>query len=392
MLSFEDTKVAFSHKSDRELRKARFLFRTIRHPWLVRIGSVLARGALKLGLPVRGLIRATIFEQFCGGETIEESDATIEELANGGVGSILDHSAEGKENESVFDAIAEELLATADRSAGDERIPFCVFKVTGIGRYALMEKVSTGVELSEEEKAEFERLKERVDRICGRAYAKGTRIFIDAEESWYQDAIDAMARDMMRKYNQEHPYVYTTVQLYRHDRLDFLEREMDRAREEDYRFAVKLVRGAYMEKERARAERKGYQDPIQPDKAHTDRAYDRAQDLCLERLDEIAFCSGTHNEASCRYLAERMEALGLDRNDPRVDFSQLLGMSDHLSFNLAKEGYNASKYVPYGPVRDVLPYLIRRAEENTSVQGQSSRELELIEKELKRRKAERKGR
>lgn len=392
MISFENTKVAFSHKSDGELRKARLLFRNIRYPFLVRTGSFFAKAALRMGLPIQGLVRRTIFEQFCGGEDIEGSEGTMETLAEKGIGSILDYSAEGKERESVFDAIAEELLATVEKAGSDPKIPFSVFKVTGIGRYELLQRVSTGETLSEEERAEFDRIKKRVNRICGEAYETNTRIFIDAEESWYQDAIDQLARDMMRKYNREQHLVFTTVQLYRHDRLGFLRAEMDRAREEGYYFAVKLVRGAYMEKERKRARQYGYPDPIQADKASTDAAYNEATELCLERIGEIAFCSGTHNEASSKLLAERMDALGIERNDPRIHFSQLLGMGDHISFNLAAEGFNVTKYVPYGPVRDVLPYLIRRAEENTSVRGQSSRELQLIEKELKRRKEERKGR
>jgi proline dehydrogenase len=391
MLSFEDTKVAFSHKSDRELRKAHLIFRSIRYPWLVRFGSEAAKLALRLGLPVEGMVKASIFQQFCGGETIEGSEERIAKLAEGGVGSILDYSAEGKERENVFDATAEELMATVERSGEDERIPFSVFKVTGIGRSELLEKVSTGAELSEAEKAEYERVRERVDRICRRAYEVNTRLFIDAEESWYQNAIDDMTREMMRSYNRDGHRIFTTVQLYRHDRLDFLKKEVERADQEGYHFAVKLVRGAYMEKERQRAAEKGYPSPIQADKESTDEAFDRAIDLCLENIDRIAFCSGTHNEASSRYLVNRMEAMGLKRDDPRVHFSQLLGMGDHLSFVLANEGYNVTKYVPYGPVRDVLPYLIRRAQENTSVQGQSGRELQLIEKELERRKSEKRS-
>ncbi len=391
MRSFEDTKVAFSHKSDRELQKARLLFRTIQYPWLVKAGSACAKAALRIGLPIEGLVRRTIFEQFCGGEAIDDSGETIEALAKGGVGSILDYSAEGKEREEVFEAATEELLKTVEKAGAEERIPFCVFKVTAIARYELLEKVSKNDPLTYQEEAEMERVRARVDRICKRTYERGTRIFIDAEESWYQDAIDGLAREMMRAYNRDAPRIFTTVQLYRRDRLEFLKREMDRALDEGYRFAVKLVRGAYMEKERSRAAEKGYPDPIQADKQATDQAFDQAIEACLQRIDELAFCAGTHNESSCHYLAERMDELGLAKDDPRVHFSQLLGMGDHLSFVLADRGYNVSKYVPYGPVRDVLPYLIRRAQENTSVKGQSGRELQLIEKELKRRRKDRKG-
>ncbi|MFB6257540.1 MAG: proline dehydrogenase family protein [Flavobacteriales bacterium] len=363
----------------------------MRHPWLVRPGSSLAKTCLRIGLPIEGLVKKTIFSQFCGGETIEDSDPTIATLAEQGVGSILDYSAEGKERETVFDATTEELLQTVERAGQEERIPFSVFKVTGIGRYELLEKVSTGATLSEEEEAEYQRIRERVVRICEKAYERNVRIFIDAEESWYQDAIDDMTREMMRAYNQDKARIFTTVQLYRTDRLDFLDQEMKKAKEEGFCFAVKLVRGAYMEKERKQAAEKNIPDPIQPDKTKTDEAFDRAIDRCLEGLDDIAFCAGTHNEASCAYLAERMEKMGLEKDDPRIHFSQLLGMGDHISFVLAANGYNVSKYVPYGPVRDVLPYLTRRAQENTSVQGQSNRELHLIEQEMDRRKAERKA-
>ncbi len=385
-LSFEDTEVAFRSRSKQSLEQAHWMFRMLQSPYLVNLGNLMAHTALKLGLPIRGIVKRTLFDQFCGGETIRECEAEVARLAEHGIGSILDHSVEGKEEESVFDAITEESVANIHKAAGDERIPFCVIKVTGIGRYSLLEKASSGEALTEKEDAELNKIRGRVHRLCHQAWEKGVRFFIDAEESWYQDIIDSMIREMMHEYNRERAIVFTTVQMYRRDRLDFLREEWNEAKEKGYHLGIKVVRGAYMEKERARAERKGYPDPIHPNKEATDQAHDDALRFCMDHLDTIALCAGTHNENSTFLLTQLMEEKGVDRNDERVWFAQLFGMSDNISFNLAQHGYNVAKYLPYGPVRDVLPYLIRRAQENTSVQGQSSRELALIEKELKRRR------
>jgi proline dehydrogenase len=307
-------------------------------------------------------------------------------LDDHGVGTILDYSAEGKEIESDFEKTAEEICRTVTTSHENQHIPFCVFKVTGVARLGLLEKVNAQLELDEQEEKEFEAVRSRVNRICESAFKAGTPLFIDAEESWIQDALDAIVEEMMAKYNQEKAVVYNTVQLYRTDRLEYLRKSINQARETGYFIGQKLVRGAYMEKERDRAREQGYPSPIQPDQHACNVDFDKALELCIENIDVLSLCAGTHNEESSHHLTELMTKAGVAKEDPRVFFAQLFGMSDHISFNLASAGYNVAKYVPYGPVREVVPYLIRRAEENTSIKGQTGRELKLIQTELKRRK------
>ncbi len=327
----------------------------------------------------------TIFRHFCGGEDINECSYVINRMGALGVGSILDYSVEGKEEEVEFDHSCEEILATVRRAAGDKYIPFSVFKVTGLARFALLEKVSSKVALSSEEAAEFGRIRDRVRRICEEGYKLNVRVFIDAEETWIQPAIDELATSMMERYNSKACIIYNTLQLYRHDRVDFLKKAWEKAEAGGYYLGLKLVRGAYMEKERERAKVMGYPSPINPDKASSDNEYNEAVRFCIEHIDRISICAGTHNEASSILLTELMAENGISPGDERIYFSQLLGMSDHISFNLAKAGYNVAKYVPYGPVSAVLPYLTRRAQENTSIAGQTGRELSLLTAELKRR-------
>ena len=341
--------------------------------------------ALFLRFPILGLIKTTIFKHFCGGESIMDSQKTIEELSHYQIGTILDYSVEGQESEANFDVVMEETIATIERAAGDNKIPFSVFKITGVGRFALLEKVNAKQTLSENEKKEYERIKNRINTICKKAHSLSVPIFIDAEESWIQDTIDDIAIAMMHKYNKERAIVYNTLQMYRWDRLAYLKQCYADAENHKYFLGLKLVRGAYMEKERARAEKLGYASPIQKNKASTDKDYDIAIFFCVENIDRIAFCAGTHNEDSSAKLTKLLVDKGIDKNDNRVYFSQLLGMSDHISYNLAFAKYNVAKYVPYGPVKEVMPYLIRRAEENTSISGQTSRELALIMKEKARR-------
>ncbi len=385
-LSFEDTRVAFASKSDNDLRKAYYLFKVVSSQALMVLGKHATTLALKLHLPIKGIIKKTIFHQFCGGETINECASTTKILDAYNIGTILDYSVEGKENEAEFEAGFQEILRTIETADKNPHIPFCVFKVSGLCRNTLLEKVSAGKDLSETESAAYKRLMGRVDALCERAVSADTPIFIDAEESWIQDAIDNLAMEMMAKYNQKKAIVYNTLQMYRHDRMAHLVLAQAQAEENGFFYGVKLVRGAYMEKERLRAEEKGYVSPIQPDKEATDRDYDAAIQFCLNHLNNVYFCAGTHNEDSSLLLAAEMDRLEIDRNDERIFFAQLFGMSDHISFNLSKASFNVAKYVPYGPVKDVMPYLIRRAEENTSVQGQTGRELNLITREIKRRK------
>lgn len=385
-LDFQDTATAFADKTNSQLKEKYRLFKLLNSPFLNAVGTRMAQFGLALGLPVEGLIKSTIFEQFCGGESIEECEKTINELGKAHIGTILDYSVEGKATEADFDNTREEIIRTIQRAKDDENIPFAVFKVTGIAPLGTLERVSAKKKLDAKSQAKCERIHNRVEAICEYAASIGQPVFIDAEESWIQDAIDRLATEMMEKYNRERPLIYNTLQMYRMDRLKFLKESRRRATEDGYILAVKLVRGAYMEKERERAEEMGYQSPIQPDKESTDADYDEAVKYCLERVNEIAFVAGTHNEQSTQLLAQKMHERGIPENHPHIFFSQLYGMSDNLSYVLAKNNYNVSKYVPYGPVADAIPYLIRRAQENTSVTGQVSRELELISKELKRRK------
>jgi proline dehydrogenase len=385
-LSFDNTEIAFQHKNKGALRKAYTLFKMLGSSLFVSIGKGLLNLALFLHFPIKWAVKPTIFAQFCGGETIAECASTTKILDDRNVGTILDYSVEGKEDEEDLDSTCEEIKRTVQTAHNNPHIPFCVFKVTGVARLGLLEKVNEKKQLTESEVREFERVKERVESICKLAASTGTPVFIDAEESWMQDAIDGLAQEMMMRYNTSACIVYTTAQLYRHDRFEFIKSSAAEARERGYFFGIKLVRGAYMEKERDRAEDLGYTSPIQPTKADTDRDFNNALRFCVQNLDVVSICAGTHNEESSMLLAELIEQSKVERNDARVYFAQLFGMSDHISFNLSDAGYNVAKYVPYGPIREVMPYLIRRADENTSVKGQTGRELNLILKELHRRK------
>ena len=380
-----NTRTAFAHKSDRDLQRAYWLFRVIGTPWLTSAGSALTKFALALHLPVKGIVKATIFKQFCGGETIEESLRTAENLAKSGVGTILDYSVEGEDDQAAMDDTAEEIRRTIAAAKGNAHIPFSVFKPTGVIRLDVLEKKSAGVKMSTEEEAAWARGRRRFERICEAAHAAGVPVLVDAEESWIQQAIDDLATEMIQRFNTQRAIVYNTVQLYRHDRLAYLRKEAEAAKAKGYHLGLKYVRGAYMEKERERAAAKGYPDPIGATKAIVDADFDNALRYAAEHIGHMAVLVGTHNEESTLLMARLMQQNGLAKNDPRIHFGQLLGMSDNISFNMALAGYNVVKYVPYGPVSKVLPYLIRRAQENTSARGQTGRELALIIAERKRR-------
>jgi proline dehydrogenase len=386
MISFDNTEVAFSSKSKNDLRRAYWLFRIIASPSIVKFGKAATNLALKLRLPISAPIKATIFRQFCGGETIAECDRTIADLGKFGIGTILDYSVEGKTSDEDFDQTVDIIIQTIHRAANDPHIPFAVFKVTGIGRHDLIEKASTpGYTPTPEEKAEIDVIVSRIDHICQAAHEAGTAVFIDAEESWIQDAIDQWTFDMMLKYNKEQCIVFNTLQMYRHDRLTFLNDCISLAKEHNMKYGIKLVRGAYMEKERARAIEKGYPSPIQATKADTDKDFNTALKVIVENRSLFSLCAGTHNEESSELLMTFMQEANIDPQSEQFYFAQLLGMSDHISFNVAHAKYHVAKYVPFGPVKEVLPYLLRRADENTSVAGQTGRELSLIMKELNRR-------
>lgn len=387
MVSFENTEIAFADKSDNELDRAQMLFKLVGSPTLVILGKRALNLGLALKLPIKGLIRKTVFDHFCGGETIEQCNGTIERLYQSNVYSLLDYSSEGKESNKELEYSKEEIIAANNYGKGDKRVPFSVFKPTAIFPNRLLAKKNAGGSFSDQEQADWNAGKARMALICQTAAKNDVPIFIDAEETWFQDAIDELVEEQMKLHNHEKAIVYNTIQLYRKDRLEFLKSSFAKAQKEGYKLGVKLVRGAYMEKERDRATQQGYPSPINETKADTDRDYNAALQFCIENHPNIALVAGTHNEESSRHLVELMHQKGLKNDDRYVVFSQLYGMSDNISFNLAASGYNVVKYVPYGPIVDVMPYLIRRAEENTSVAGQTGRELSLILKEKARRKA-----
>lgn len=386
MISFNNTKIAFAAKSNKDLQHAYFVFKLISINWLNNLGTNLLQLGFKLGLPLNSVVRWTVFNHFCGGETIEECDKTIQELARYSVKTILDYSVEGKQVDEDFDACLGKAVASIEKASKDTNVPFCVIKLTGLIPFNLLKKVSEGNGINEDENISFLKGRNRVDIIAKNAYEAGIPLMIDAEESWIQEAIDEIALLMMKRYNKKRAIVYNTLQMYRHDRLNYLKSLFKVSSDEDFYLGVKIVRGAYMEKERERAATKGYPSPIQNDKFSTDRDFNEALVFCVENVKRIALCCGTHNEESSLLLTELMKDHAIPKDQPSIYFSQLLGMSDHISFNLANAGFNVAKYVPYGPIKDVMPYLIRRADENTSISGQTGRELSLIMQEKKRRK------
>ena len=386
LISFEDTRVAFASKSDAQLRKVYALFAAMNNGGLVKTGSGLMKAALKWNLPgTKFLIKHSIFEQFCGGETIAECRAVTAELGKYNIGTILDYSVEGEGSDRSYDRTRDEILATIDEAHRSRHIPFSVFKVTGVANAAILEKIQAGRLLTAAEEAAHSRAVGRVEALCARAHQHGVRLFVDAEESWFQHTIDLLAYDMMAKFNGETAIVWNTYQLYRHDRLDALKAAHDAAAEAGYFLGVKLVRGAYMEKEARVAKQRGQVSPINSTKNATDDLYDKSLRYCVERIERISLCAGTHNEDSSLLLTQLMQQTGLAPGDARVWFAQLYGMSDNLTYNLANGGYNTAKYLPYGPVASVMPYLLRRADENTAIAGQSSREFLLVQKEIRRR-------
>ncbi len=402
-VSFENTENAFAYKSDTELRKARFLFASMGYPFLVKLGTTLTPWAIRAGLPVKGTIRNTIFEQFVGGETLEETAPVVEKLSKYNVAVILDYGVEGgNDGEEGFERSMLEFIKVIEYAARQPNIPFMSVKVTGFSRFGLLEKIDKSVAdnegslmkryqksveaLTEEEKTEWERVQGRMDKICRVAAENRVGVLIDAEETWIQDPVDVLAILMMERYNKSMPVVYNTLQLYRHDRRAFLKDSLEAAEQRDFILGAKIVRGAYMEKERKRAEDMKYPSPIQPDKAATDRDYNAALQLCLDHIEQIAVVVATHNEESNLLAIQLAGERGIALNHPHLHFSQLYGMSDNITFNLASAGCTVSKYLPFGPIKDVIPYLMRRAQENSSVAGQTGRELTLIKKEIERRK------
>ena len=386
-ISFDDTATAFASKTDSQLRKMYLLFWAMNSNFLVKYGTSFLKFAFKIRFPfTKIIVKNTVFEHFCGGETIEECEKTIQELAKFGIGAILDYSVEGEKNEKSFDETAEEILHTIEKADHNPNIPFSVFKVTGIARFVLLEKIQAKIPLSEAEQAEWQRVEARFDKICKKAYDLDVSLLVDGEETWIQDTIDELTYKAMERYNKQRAVIYNTYQLYRTDMLSNLKKAFAKAQEKGYFLGAKLVRGAYMEKERLRAQNMGYPNPIQPSKEACDKDFNEALVFCIENIEKIVLCAGTHNEYSNQLLTELMQSKQIAPNDPRIHFAQLFGMSDQISYTLAKAAYNVVKYVPYGPVESVMPYLFRRASENTSIAGQSSREFNLIKMEKRRRK------
>ncbi len=397
-ISFENTETAFEYKTNNELKKAKFLFASMAKPLLVKVGTKITPLLIKAHLPINGLIRNTIFAQFVGGETLQETTKVIERLAKFHVQVILDYGVEGKEGEENFDQARDEFINVIEYAATQPHVPFISVKLTGLARFSLLEKLNDDANyndvlngiintnnLNDNEKNEWQNVVDRLDKICATAIKSDTGVLIDAEESWIQNPVDALTMQMMQKYNVGKPVVYNTVQLYRHHRLQFLKESYEVSKRNNYLLGVKPVRGAYMEKERKRASLLHYRSPIQPDKEHTDEDYNEALKFCIEHIQNIFIIVASHNEESNLLATQLMQRSRINADSNHVLFSQLYGMSDNITFNLAKAGFNASKYLPFGPIKDVIPYLMRRAQENSSVSGQTGRELSLIKKEMKRR-------
>lgn len=389
MALFDDTQTAFKLKSDKDLKKSRFLFRLMGSPFLTKLGTYFFKIPFATDLPfVKTAVRNTIYKQFVGGETTEECLIASRELYKSGISSIMDYSVEGQTTDEEFDHVKDEILRLIHISKDNSKeIPCVVFKPTGFGRIDIYEKVGHKMPMADHEKESWQNIRRRYEEVCQKAFDMGVPIMADAEDSWMQDAADDLMDEMMQKFNKERCIVWSTIQLYRHDRLEFLKKIHEKAEKENYLIGFKIVRGAYMEKERERAKIQNYEDPIQINKEASDRDFNAAMEFMIEKLGRISIFAGTHNEYSCELLTQLMEKHNVEKNDYRVWFGQLYGMSDNISFILGNKGYNVAKYLPYGPIKKVMPYLIRRAQENTSVAGQTGRELSLIEKEIKRRKA-----
>lgn len=402
-ISFDNTAIAFASKTDKELKRANFIFSMMGKPWLVQLGTRLAPWSIRTGLPVKGLIRKTIFKQFVGGETLEEIIPVTQALEKYDVQAILDYGVEGAQGEASYQQATSEFIRVINFAATQPNIPFMSVKVTGFARFSLLEKLDDLMheapedslikkyhkalnKISAAELSEWQRVQERFRQIGEAAAKAGVGFLVDAEETWIQDPVDALTMLMMDEFNKEKLIIYNTVQLYRRDRLDFLKKLYEAALERNFLLGVKLVRGAYMEKERRRAEEKGYASPIQQSKEACDKDYNDALRFCIDHLENIGLIVASHNEHSNLFATQLLQERGLPLNHPHVHFSQLYGMSDNITFNLAKAGCSVSKYLPFGPIEDVVPYLMRRAQENTSVSGQMGREWGLIKKELKRRK------
>ena len=386
MVNLNNNTNAFNDKSNTDLNRAWLLFLTISNPTISKLLTNLLQIAISLKLPINYLVKISIFKQFCGGETITESKKTIDKLWKSKIGSILDYSAEGKQNDSDFKSVYDQGIKILNESENKNYIPFVVFKLTGLINFEILEKKNKNILLDQSEEKTYNIFLKRLEQICDKAKEINTPVFIDAEESWIQNAVDEIVLNLMKKYNHENVLIFNTIQMYRNDRVDYLNKIIDIGNKEKFKIGLKIVRGAYHEKEIDRAKKYNYNIPVHLKKEDTDKDFNKALEICVQNIDRISICSGTHNIKSSEYLIKLMKENGIKSNDKRIYSSQLLGMSDNISYNLAKANYNVCKYVPYGPIKEVIPYLIRRAEENRSISGQMSRELSNIIKEKKRRR------
>lgn len=386
-IDFQNTEIAFSQKSDKELKKTTKLYSLMNNNFLVNMGSSLGLLAIKLRLPfVKPILRKTMFQQFCGGESLLDCQDTIDELYRQETFTILDYGAEGKNSDEELDAVKEEILRAIDMAASNASVPVVVAKCSGLAHNQLLIDLQAAPDnLTESNQHLYEQFYSRVDEICEKGAELGVAIYIDAEESWIQEGIDLLVEEMMRKHNIAKAIVHNTYQMYRKDKLAQLKSDHHNAVAGGYFLGAKVVRGAYMEKERAYAKEKNIPCVIQDTKADTDEAYDAAIDYCVENYDTISFCCATHNVASTQKLVDHVNRMSVERDHIHINFSQLYGMSDCITYNLANADFNVAKYVPYGPIEEVVPYLIRRAQENTSITGDMSRELSLLKQEMNRR-------
>jgi proline dehydrogenase len=402
-ISFENTECAFAAKSSQDLKKANFLYNVMGNPWVVNAALKITPLFIKWKIPFTNfLIRKTIFQQFVGGETLTETKSVVDKLAKYNVQVILDYGVEGKDGEENFENAREEFIKVIDYASTQANIPFMSVKVTGFARFALLEKLDTAMHaepgtlmkrylyavetLTDSEKEEWHKVRLRTQQVCEAGDKKNVGVLIDAEDTWIQGPVDALTILMMDIFNKEKAVIYNTIQLYRHDRLQFLKDSYTASVERNFIFGIKLVRGAYMEKERNRALEMNYASPIHADKEACDNDFNASVEFCIDHLDKISVIVASHNEYSNFFTTQLLDQKGLQHDHPHVHLSQLYGMSDNITFNLAKSGFSVSKYLPFGPIKDVIPYLMRRAQENSSVSGQTNRELVLIKKELQRRK------
>lgn len=378
---------AFSHYSISQLRRTKVLFKILQNPLVSWFSGFVPHIPILLRLPfVKSLIKHYIFSHFCGGEDWKEVHQSALKLQKQNILSSLDYSVECKQTEQDYETTKKVLLNVLEEAKNLSHIPFCVLKITGLGRFALLEKIHNGQTLSDNEKAEWQRVQSRFDSICEKAVDCNTKLLVDAEESWIQKPIDNIVKRAMKRHNQNEPMIYNTYQLYLKAKYEQLKTDWEKAKEKGYILGSKLVRGAYMEKETKRAVKMHLPNPIQPSKAKCDQDFNDSLKFCLKHIDDFGIYIGTHNIESTQKARQLMQEYGIAKSDERVFFSQLLGMREILSYELAQQDYLVSKYTPFGKIAEVIPYLLRRIQENSSVKDQLNDEIKVITRELENQK------